>query len=177
MELLCRRRVFGISRILEKQLIHNRNSCRLRRSRKSRIEHGRRPTMPVAVNQTTKETSTGSQYACFMNDSGWAFRPHKTRDTSLGAISRYGVDVILVEDMSSGMQSLKPITGDYGVIASLMCDADQWLLSHDQPAGGLNSGHDRWLEWQLACLENQMTPLEFFETTAAETVSLSIPGR
>lgn len=110
-----------------------------------------------------------------METSGWSFRQQHIGEDAVTSIAILGQDVILIEDIGTPYQTLKPVTGDFGVVAKLMHDGERWLEKHRQSEAGLNTGHSIWIEWKHACLKAVMNIEEFFEAHSGDEVSPS-PG-
>ncbi len=105
--------------------------------------------------------------ACTMAYQGWALRPHKLAGIEMMAISKDGVDVIIVENPGKPNQALNPVSGDFGMVALFMDDGENWLEENDMKEFSHGQGHQKWMEWKIANFETDLTVEKFFEEEMA----------
>lgn len=127
--------------------------------------------MPLQVNEKQKHDLTGGEFACPMEGSGWSFRHQRVGEDHVSSVAMHGQDVILIEDIGTPYQTLKPLQGDFGVVARLMQDGERWLQKHQQAGVGMNIGHSLWLEWKHGNLEKALTADDFFECHLGQDAS------
>jgi hypothetical protein len=129
--------------------------------------------MPLRVNEKEKHDLTAGESACPMEVSGWSFRQQRVGNDHVSSVAIHGQDVILIEDIGTPYQTLKPLQGDFGVVSRLMQDGERWLQKHQQPGVGMNTGHSIWLEWKHSDLDAALTADDFFECYLGQDEGMS----
>jgi len=132
--------------------------------------------MPLQVNEKEKHDLLAGNSACPMEASGWSFRHQRVGETDISSVAMHGQDVILIEDVGTPFQTLKPLHGDFGVVARLMHDGERWLEKHQQSVVGMNVGHSIWLEWKHGNLETALTADDFFECYLGQDAAMAPSG-
>jgi hypothetical protein len=129
--------------------------------------------MPLQVNEKEKHDQLIGNSSCPMEVSGWSFKHQRIGENDISSVAIHGQDVILIEDIGTPFQTLKPLQGDFCVVARLMQDGERWLEKHQQPGVGLNVGHSMWLEWKHGNLESALTADDFFECYVGQDTGMS----
>jgi hypothetical protein len=120
--------------------------------------------MSLQVNETKNNENSGRNRSCPMDAAGWNLSRLKIGEDTISSVRINGQDLILIEDVGTAHQTLKPLSGDFSVVSKFMHDGEQWLEKHGQPGVGMNIGHSLWLEWRQRNLDHNVELDEFFET-------------
>lgn len=129
--------------------------------------------MPQQVNKKENSENLSGKSPCPMDAAGWNFTLQTIGEDTIASICANGQALILIDNIGTAYQTLKPLNGDFGVISRFMHDGERWLKNQGQPGVGMNVGHSIWLEWKQKTLENNVTPDEFFEAYLGQELALS----
>jgi hypothetical protein len=132
--------------------------------------------MTIRVNKEEKDRKSTSEYD-YMEMEGWSARSHKVMNQEMMIVSKDGIDQIIVNNPGEFHQILHPISGDFGIVALLIEDGENWLRSIEKMSVAQGQGHLHWLDWKWKRHERDIAVEEFFETftdTGTASVGMSI---